>query len=179
METFSALLPICAGNSPVIGEFPTQRPVTRSFDVSFALRLNKRLSKQWWGWWFETLSRPLWRHRNVAPFSIVFLLSTQHRPFLLAFQRNKSYIIQRHAYTFQQRPNYGYMMEPGRQKGRLIEAAIWISCKKNWFFTSKAYNGTRQRPVLFILRRPLSVFTLIIVLTRSAFFLKKHQQKSY
>ena len=46
------------------GEFPTQRPVPRSFDVFFGLRLNKRLSKQWWGWWFETLSRLLWRHRN-------------------------------------------------------------------------------------------------------------------
>ena len=65
METFSALLAICAGNSPVPGEFPTQRPVTRSFDVSFDLHLNKRLSKQRRGWWFETLSRPLWRHRNV------------------------------------------------------------------------------------------------------------------
>ena len=65
METFSALLAICAGNSPVPGEFPAQRPVTRSFDVFFDLRLNKRLSKQSWGWWFETLSRPLWRHRNV------------------------------------------------------------------------------------------------------------------
>ena len=64
METFSALLAICAGNSPVPGEFPTQRPVTRSFDVYFDLRPNKRLSKQSWGWWFETQSRPLWRHRN-------------------------------------------------------------------------------------------------------------------
>ena len=33
METFSALLAICAGNSPVPGEFPAQRPVTRSFGV--------------------------------------------------------------------------------------------------------------------------------------------------
>ena len=64
MENFSALLAISAGNSPVIGEFPTQRPVTRSFDIFFDLRVNKRLSKQWWGWWFHTLSRPLWRHRN-------------------------------------------------------------------------------------------------------------------
>ena len=64
METLSALLAICAGNSPVPGEFPTQRPVTRSFDVYFDLRPNKRLSKQSWGWWFETQSRPLWRHRN-------------------------------------------------------------------------------------------------------------------
>ena len=46
MEIFSALLAICAGNSPVPGEFPTQRPVTRIFDVYFDLRLNKRLSKQ-------------------------------------------------------------------------------------------------------------------------------------
>ena len=62
MESFSAWLAICAGNSPVHGEFPAQRPVTRSFDVVFDLRLNKRLSQQSWGWWFETLSRPLWRH---------------------------------------------------------------------------------------------------------------------
>ena len=65
METFSALLAIGAGNSPVPGESPTQRPVTRSFDVFSDLRLNKRLSKQSWGWWLETLSRPFWRHRNV------------------------------------------------------------------------------------------------------------------
>ena len=66
METFSALLAICAGNSPVPGEFPTQRPVTRSFDVFFDLRLNKRLSKQSRGRWLQTLSRPLWRHCNVS-----------------------------------------------------------------------------------------------------------------
>ena len=42
METFSALLAISAGNSPVPGEFPEQRPVMRSFDVFFDLRLNKQ-----------------------------------------------------------------------------------------------------------------------------------------
>ena len=52
----------CAGNSPVPGEFPAQRPVTRSFDVFFDLRLNIRLSKQSRSWWFETPSRSLWRH---------------------------------------------------------------------------------------------------------------------
>ena len=41
MKTFSALLALCAGNLPVTGEFPAQRPVTRSFDVFFDLRLNK------------------------------------------------------------------------------------------------------------------------------------------
>ena len=55
METFSVLLAIYAGNSPVPGEFPAQRPVTRSFDVYFDLRPNKQLSKQSWGWWFDTL----------------------------------------------------------------------------------------------------------------------------
>ena len=54
METFSALLAICAGNSPVTGELPSQRPVTRSFEVFFDLCLNKRLSQKSWGWWFET-----------------------------------------------------------------------------------------------------------------------------
>ena len=65
-ETFSALLALCAGNSLVLGEFPTQRPVTRSFDVFFDLHPNKRLSKQWWGWWFETPPSPVWRHCNVV-----------------------------------------------------------------------------------------------------------------
>ena len=64
MEAFSTLLAICAGNSPVPGEFPAQRPVTRSFEVCFYLRLNKRFSKHSWGWWFETQSHPLWRHSN-------------------------------------------------------------------------------------------------------------------
>ena len=71
METFSTLLAICAGNSPVPGEFPAQRPVTRSFDVFFDLPLNKRLSKQWWGRWFEMQSRPLWRHCNADNLSML------------------------------------------------------------------------------------------------------------
>ena len=71
METFSALLAICAGNSPVAGDFPSQRPM--SFGVFFDLRLNKRLRKQSWGWWFETPSRPLWRHHNG-----IFSLSISH-----------------------------------------------------------------------------------------------------
>ena len=57
------------------GEFHTQRPVTRSFDVFLNLRLNKRLSKQSWGWWFETLSCLLWRHRN----GILFAGQTKYR----------------------------------------------------------------------------------------------------
>ena len=62
---FSALLALCAGNSPVPGEFPSQRPVTQSVDVFFDLRFDERLSKQSWSWWFETLSRSLLRQSNV------------------------------------------------------------------------------------------------------------------
>ena len=69
-RNISALLTICAGNSPVPGEFPAQRPVTRSFDVFFDLRLNKPLSKQSWGWWFETPSRPLLHHCNALDLCI-------------------------------------------------------------------------------------------------------------
>ena len=76
METFSALLVSCAGNSPVTGEFSAQRPATRSFDAFFRLCLNKRLSKQSWGWWFETLSRPLWRHCKKWTRNSVTLIKT-------------------------------------------------------------------------------------------------------
>ena len=44
---------------------PAQRPVTQSFDVFFDLRLNKQVSKQSRGWWFETLACPLWHQCNV------------------------------------------------------------------------------------------------------------------
>ena len=70
-RTFSALLAICAVNLPVPGELPAQRPVTQSFDIFFDLRLNNRLSKQSWGWWFETLSRPLLRHRSEFELSMI------------------------------------------------------------------------------------------------------------
>ena len=50
------------------GHFPSQRSVTRSFDVFFDLCRNKRLNKHLWGWWFGTPSRPLWRHSNVIIF---------------------------------------------------------------------------------------------------------------
>ena len=45
-QTFSTLLVLCEGNLPITGGFPPERPVSRSFDVFFDLRLNKRLSNQ-------------------------------------------------------------------------------------------------------------------------------------
>ena len=58
METFSELLALCAGKSPHKGRW---RGALMFFS---ALCLNKRLSKQSWGWWFETPSHPLWRHSD-------------------------------------------------------------------------------------------------------------------
>ena len=69
METFSALLALCAGNSPVTGEFPSERPVTRSFAVFFDLYLNTRLSKQSWGWWF--------RHHR-AHYDVIVIINHLH-----------------------------------------------------------------------------------------------------
>ena len=61
------------GNSPVTGEFPLQRPVTRSFDVFANLSLNKRLSKQSWCWWFETPWPPLWLQSNGPVIQVSYL----------------------------------------------------------------------------------------------------------
>ena len=78
METFSALLAFCAGNSPVTGEVPAQRPVTRSFDVFFDLRPNEWLSKQWRRWWFETSTRSLGRHCNVTMKPCIIMVDDNH-----------------------------------------------------------------------------------------------------
>ena len=64
MEIISALLSFCEGNPQETGGFPSQRPVTRSFDVFFDLWV-KRVSKQSRRSWFETPSRSLWRHCYV------------------------------------------------------------------------------------------------------------------
>ena len=71
-----------AENSPVPGEFPLQRPVTRSFDVFVDLRLNNRLSKQSWGWWFETLSRQLWRHCNEYAPNLMWCLWFYYKSYI-------------------------------------------------------------------------------------------------
>ena len=75
MEPFSMLLALCVGNSPVTGEFPSQRPVTRRFDVFFDLRQNKRLSKQRRR--FHMPFRSLWRHCNVGYLVRVSLVSSE------------------------------------------------------------------------------------------------------
>ena len=67
--------------TPVTGGFPSQRPVTQSFDIFLHLRLNKRLNKQLRRRWFDTPSRSFWRHCNVYPFCDLFPLSHQLRLF--------------------------------------------------------------------------------------------------
>ena len=76
--------PLC-GEFTGPGEFPTQRPVTRSFDVFFDLGLNKRLSNQPWGWWFETPSWSLWRHCNEIHLNQGVLLCLFQIYFCLVF----------------------------------------------------------------------------------------------
>ena len=66
METFSALLALCVGNSSVTDEFPSQKEVMRSFDVCFDLRLNKGFGKRSRRRWLETPSRSLRRHFNLS-----------------------------------------------------------------------------------------------------------------
>ena len=71
-----------AGNSPVNGEFPSQRPVMRSFNFFFDLCLNKRLSKQSRRRWFETPSRSLWRHCNGVEGTCSSILKFQGHSFI-------------------------------------------------------------------------------------------------
>ena len=89
METFSALLASFAGNSPVIDEFPSQRPVTRSFDVFLDLGLYQHLSKQWRCRWFERPRRSLWRHCNGCPGLCAIWLQPVRRNELTHWGRDK------------------------------------------------------------------------------------------
>ena len=70
---------IVRGIHQLTGEFSSQRPVTRSFDVFWDLRPNKRLSKQSTRRWFETPSRSIWPHYNVCASSSLSLLSPSSR----------------------------------------------------------------------------------------------------
>ena len=80
MKTFSALLALCAGNSPVTGDFPSQRPVKRRYDIFYDLYLNRQLSKQLKRRWFETLSRSLWRHCNWSDVSSDTVINMKSDP---------------------------------------------------------------------------------------------------
>ena len=74
MEAFSALPTLCAGNSPVTGEFPHNGQQRGALMFSLICALNKRLSKQSWGWWFEMPSRSLWHHCNELKKCLIYVL---------------------------------------------------------------------------------------------------------
>ena len=75
METFSALQALCTGNSPAIVEFPAQRPLTRSFDIFFDLRLNC--------WVNNREAGDVIRHR--AHYGVIVML----KQFLVIYTRRK------------------------------------------------------------------------------------------
>ena len=80
METFFALLAICARNSPITGEFPTQRPVMRSFDVFFDLRFNNSLIYTWInGWVNNGEAGDLKRHRAHYDVTVMRMFSSWFR----------------------------------------------------------------------------------------------------
>ena len=76
---FHATGPLCGEST---GGFSSQRPATRSFEVFLDLRLNKRLSKESWGWWFETASRSLWRHGNDSDSNLKETVTVQSNGYL-------------------------------------------------------------------------------------------------
>ena len=142
METCSALLALCAGNSPVTGEFPPLRPVTRSFHVFFDLRLNKRLSKQSWGGRFETPSCSLWRHRDVEGYTYKLVMYSRTVSLHLESTSNDFWIFSvtekaaRHCDLFCVR---NYMAAPHRWCGDVI-----------WFLTFSMIGEPRLYPVATI-----------------------------
>ena len=101
----SALLALCAGNSLVNGEFPSQRPVMWSFDVFFDLHQDKWLSKQSRRQWFETPSCSLWRPCNTISGCLetcLFIYSgsslslrkkKSRKVWLYHFKNSKSYVL--------------------------------------------------------------------------------------
>ena len=121
MEAFSALLALCAGNSLVTGEFPTQRPVTRSFDIFFDLRLNKQLNKQSWGWWFETLSRSLWRQFND---DVIITLTNSWQLFWYAiwFQKVRFIYIM----------PYGFVVHKSKELKSMFPGSCRVKLLKSW-----------------------------------------------
>ena len=44
MENFSSLLALCEENPPVTGGFPSQRPMTHSFDVFFEQTVEQNIA---------------------------------------------------------------------------------------------------------------------------------------
>ena len=122
MEAFSALLALCAGNSLVTGEFPTQRPVTRSFDVSLIYASIN-------GWVNNREAGDLRRHRaqydvivmnftNIIMWLLGTLLSRQTHWRRFAFHQNLLPTLQR---------NYRYLLYSKNCWNRVV--GFWKKCR--------------------------------------------------
>ena len=151
METFSALLSFCAGNSLVTGEFPSQRPLTRGLDAFFDLRLNKRLSKQLSRRWFVTPSRPLWYHCNeTITWANVYPELCRHNALLGHSELNYMYYrpVSKLPVTLLISSWLNFFVENAKSeyiKGRWAPAAnnvISIKCKN----LGRHFRGVRQNP---------------------------------
>ena len=129
METFSLLLALCEGNPLVTGVFLSQRPVTRSFDVFFDLRLNKWLSKQSRHRWLETPARSLWRHCNGQLISRV-LSSSSH-------QQTHTGCVKYACFSVLYLPNVIFLLLCGP---KYIHVHIYMSktevCRNGWIYYS-------------------------------------------
>ena len=68
MEAFSALLALCAGNSPVTGEFPSQKGQLCGLRCFFDVGPHKLLNRQSNDRWFETT----WRSCDVIVMYYLF-----------------------------------------------------------------------------------------------------------
>ena len=110
MRTFSVLLVFCEGNSPVPDEFPSQRPVTRNFDVVFDLRLNRDAGDLRRQRAHYDVTVTIWTISNLSVFhlkrkmlssmfiSVVVLLSFYRLILCLPIQ--SSVLIHRHRHTY-------------------------------------------------------------------------------
>ena len=114
---------LCARNALVTGEFPAQKPVTRSFDVFFDLRLNKPLSKQLWGWWFEMPSHSLWRHCNGL--WIKYAWKDDDLKISTTVYGDKFYINQWMTRTTRMAAFWGYSLAP-HDYPILLSSSYWI-----------------------------------------------------
>ena len=84
----------CAGNSSVTGEIPLTKASDAKLDVFYDQRLNTRLSKQSWGWWFETLSRSLRRYCNEPLVFKEYWKAQNPKPSPFLHNRNSSFCVQ-------------------------------------------------------------------------------------
>ena len=115
MAIFSALLDICAGNSPVTGEFPAQKPVMGSF-AAF-------LSCTWINGWVNNREAiDLRRHRVHYDVAVMWVIELENNGLKLSksgySNHNSGYIMQ-----YESIGMYYYITKPIFQRDMYPSAA--------------------------------------------------------